>query len=88
VEIANGRHVIDWWDDPVRYADAMSDAGAFVAWTGDNPMRKGVILCAYEWANSDPGKPIRDGRLPHRGRWQLRLRAGPGRSHHSGAADE
>jgi hypothetical protein len=60
LEITNGRQVIDWWDDPLRFADAMSDAGSFVAWTGDNPMRKGVVLIAYEWANPHPEKPIRD----------------------------
>jgi hypothetical protein len=60
IEITNGRQVIDWWDDPVRFADAMSDAGAFVAWTGDNPMRKGIVLVGYEWANPEPAKLVRD----------------------------
>ncbi|MBM3500498.1 MAG: hypothetical protein FJX74_17710, partial [Armatimonadetes bacterium] len=60
LEITNGREVIDWWDDPIRHAEAMSDAGAFVAWTGDNPMRQGVVLIAYEWVNPHPAKPIRD----------------------------
>ncbi len=58
--IVNGQQVIDWWSDPTRYAEAMARHGLFVAWRGDNPMRKGVILPGWEWANPHPDKVIRD----------------------------
>ncbi|MBM3474613.1 MAG: hypothetical protein FJX75_15220 [Armatimonadetes bacterium] len=60
IEIVNGQQVVDWWSDPVRFADAMSRHGLFVAWQGDNPMHQGVILPGYEWTNPHPDKVIRD----------------------------
>ena len=60
VPITDGQQVIDWWSDPTRYAEAMSRYGLFIAWTGDNPMHKNVVLCGYEWTNPRPDKAIRD----------------------------
>jgi hypothetical protein len=60
IPITAGQQVIDWWDDPNKYAEAMPRWGSFVAWTGNNPMRKGIILPGYEWTNPHPEKGIRD----------------------------
>lgn len=58
--IREGQHVLDWWADPLRYAEALGKHGMFIAWQGDNPMRKGVILPGFEWRNPHPEKVIRD----------------------------
>ncbi len=60
IPILNGQHVLDWWADPERYAEAMAKHGLFVAWRGDNPMRKGVLLPGCEWVNPHPDKGIQD----------------------------
>lgn len=60
VPVVYGQQVIDWWDDPSRFAEAMARYGLFVAWQGENPMRKGIILPGYEWTNPHPEKVIRD----------------------------
>ena len=57
-EVKAGQHVIDWWAEPTRYAEAMQRHGLFVAWQGDNPMHKGVILPGCEWTNPHPDKEI------------------------------
>lgn len=57
-EVKAGQHVIDWWAEPTRYAEAMERHGLFVAWQGDNPMHKGVILPGCEWINPHPEKEI------------------------------
>jgi hypothetical protein len=57
-EVKTGQQVIDWWAEPTRYAEAMERHGLFVAWQGDNPMHKGVILPGCEWTNPHPGKKI------------------------------
>jgi len=59
IPIVAGQHVMDWWQEPSRFAEAMARHGLFVAWQGDNPMRKGVVLPGYEWVNPHPEKPIR-----------------------------
>jgi endonuclease YncB( thermonuclease family) len=58
--IVSGQQTIDWWADPARFPEAMSKHGLFIAWKGDNPMRKGVVLPGFEWVNPHPEKPIRD----------------------------
>jgi endonuclease YncB( thermonuclease family) len=60
IPIVAGQQTIDWWADPARFPEAMSKHGLFVAWQGDNPMRKGVVLPGFEWVNPHPEKPIRD----------------------------
>ncbi len=60
VPIVNTRHVLGWWEDPSRFVDAIARYGAFVAWRGDNPMHKGLVVTAYEWVNPSPEKSIRD----------------------------
>ncbi len=60
IDITAGRQIFDWWEDPNKYADAMARWGSFVAWTGNNPMRKGIVLPGYEWTNPNPEKVIRD----------------------------
>ncbi|MBI2301093.1 MAG: thermonuclease family protein [Armatimonadetes bacterium] len=57
--IKDGQQVFDWWQDPVRYAEAMSRYGLFAAWQGENPMHK-VTLPGYEWVNPHPERVIRD----------------------------
>jgi hypothetical protein len=60
VPIVNGQQVIDWWTDPNRFAEALARGNAFVAWQGDNPMRKGVCLFCHEWVNPHPDRDLRD----------------------------
>ena len=57
-EVKSGQHVIDWWAEPTRYAEAMERHGLFIAWQGDNPMHEGVILPGCEWSNPHPEKEI------------------------------
>jgi endonuclease YncB( thermonuclease family) len=58
--ITAGQQTIDWWADPTRFPEAMSKHGLFLAWQGDNPMRKGVVLPGFEWVNPHPEKSIRE----------------------------
>jgi hypothetical protein len=60
IEIVDKRQVLGWWEDPMRFQDAIARYGAFVAWRGDNPMHKGVLITGYEWVNPHPEKAIRD----------------------------
>jgi endonuclease YncB( thermonuclease family) len=60
ISITDGQQVVDWWSDPARHAEAVARYGLFIAWQGDNPMRKGTILPGYEWVNLHPDKPVRD----------------------------
>lgn len=60
VPILNGQQIIDWWGDPVQFAESLARGGGFIAWRGDNPMRKNVVLPGYEWTNPHPEKAIRD----------------------------
>ena len=57
-EVRDGQHVVDWWSEPTRYAEATQRHGLFFAWQGDNPMHKGVVLPGCEWANPHPGKLV------------------------------
>ena len=57
-EVKGEQHVLDWWAEPTRYAEAMERYGLFIAWQGDNPMHKGVVLPGCEWTNPHPGKVI------------------------------
>jgi len=59
IPIVSGQQTIDWWADPARFPEALSRHGLFIAWQGDNPMRKGVVLPGFEWVNPHPQKPIR-----------------------------
>jgi hypothetical protein len=60
IEIVDKRQVLGWWEDPTRFQDAIARYGAFVAWRGDNPMHKGVLITGYEWVNPHPEKAVRD----------------------------
>jgi hypothetical protein len=60
IEIVDKRQVLGWWEDPTRFQDAIARYGAFVAWRGDNPMHKGVLITGYEWVNPHPEKVVRD----------------------------
>lgn len=57
-EVREGQHVVDWWSEPTRYAEAMERHGLFFAWQGDNPMHKGVVLPGCEWRNPQPERVI------------------------------
>jgi hypothetical protein len=58
VPIVGGVHVIDWWDNPEKFAEAMTAAGVVVGFKCDNPMRKNVIVLQYECVNPNPQKEI------------------------------
>lgn len=60
VAVVNGRQIIDWWGDPAQFAESLARGGGFIAWQGDNPMRKGVVLPGFEWTNPQPARAIRD----------------------------
>jgi len=59
VPIRTGCHVLDWWRDPNPVQEVLALNNTFVAFRGDNPMRKKVTLFGTEWTNPSPEKEIR-----------------------------
>jgi len=59
VPIRTGCHVLDWWADPTPSLETLALNNSFVAFRGDNPMRKGVTVYCTEWSNPSPEKEIR-----------------------------
>lgn len=58
VPITQGCQAFDWWENPTRFAENMAINGTVIGFTGENPLRKGVLVFLYEWPNPHPEKEI------------------------------